>query len=498
MTQAGDRVTGTYPLYNGRIDAKVVGHQLIGEWIESQKSERRGRFEFTLSPDGASFAGMFESGEWWNGTRITTPRQSRFLTAHQNSPRATLKSFLIAAELNRGGEYDHMGAMVACIDFGSEGNDLFMGQKATLAELLFNTIDQCTLRIWDMPDASESTPVKIPLRQAGTNLQFDCEFVRDSAGLWRIVLPQRAKLEKQLHDFLAARGRDRLDESTQSLASPRSTMRAFINAMHNARIDASACFDLAGIPDEVRSLETPIIVDCMGQVLDRISYVILQEIPDDPKMPAAYIHFEHPLGNIAIGPIARGNERVWLFTRESVASARALYEAMESAPVLGTISSSLSRAQFFSVRDNVRNTAPWLVRRTLALENWQWLGLVALLLVGLFLGIGLTNLVIRLIRWRWTGGEMIVSKRVHYRVIWPLRLTFLGLITYTGVSALGLPQEILRLVHLIASVLLGAGLSLSIYTSIDIVADYSRRKASARAIRRSRRFSSSSRHRPRR
>src|SRR4051812_33271898 len=126
MTQVGDRVTGTYPLYSGRIDAKVVGHQLIGEWIESQKSERRGRFEFTLSPNGASFAGMFESGEWWNGTRSSAPKQSRFLTAHQNSPRATLKSFLIAAELNRGGEYDYMAAMVACIDFGPAGNDLFM------------------------------------------------------------------------------------------------------------------------------------------------------------------------------------------------------------------------------------------------------------------------------------------------------------------------------------------------------------------------------------
>src|SRR5436305_7749064 len=76
MTQNGDRVTGTYPLYNGKIEAKVDGRRLVGEWVESQKAERRGKFEFTLSPDGDSFAGMFESGEWWNGTRIVTPRGS--------------------------------------------------------------------------------------------------------------------------------------------------------------------------------------------------------------------------------------------------------------------------------------------------------------------------------------------------------------------------------------------------------------------------------------
>jgi len=41
MTQTGDRVSGAYPLYNGRIEAKVVGRRLIGEWVESQKVERR-------------------------------------------------------------------------------------------------------------------------------------------------------------------------------------------------------------------------------------------------------------------------------------------------------------------------------------------------------------------------------------------------------------------------------------------------------------------------
>jgi hypothetical protein len=200
MTQNGDRVTGEYPLYNGKIQAKVVGRRLVGEWVESQKTERRGKFEFTLSPDGNSFAGMFESGEWWNGTRIVRPRESQYLQAHLSSPRAMLKSFLIAGELNRAGQFDHVGAMIACIDFGPSGADLFQGQRGALAELLFATIDQCTLRIWDLPAASEETRLKIPLRQAGTNVQFDCEFVRDSGGDWRILLPEKAKLEKQLAD----------------------------------------------------------------------------------------------------------------------------------------------------------------------------------------------------------------------------------------------------------------------------------------------------------
>jgi len=481
MKQNGDRVTGSYPLYNGRIEAKVKGRSLEGEWIESQKVERRGTFEFTLSPDGKSFAGMFESGEWWNGTRIVGPRESKFLQADLSSPRDTLKSFLIAAELNRAGQYDHLGAMLACIDFGPGGADLLLGQKGALAELLFATIDQCTLRVWDLPGAEEKTQLKVPLRQAGTNLQFELEFAKDAGGQWRIVIPEKAKLEKQLKDFLTARGNDRLDTTGQSLSSPRHTMRAFIAALRESRGDAAAqaaaCLDLSAIPEEVRSIELPIIMDALVQVLDRVSYIILQEIPDDPKMPQPYIHFEHPLGNISIGVTMRGNERVWLFTRETVASARSLYEAMEGAPIRGTLSANMSRAQFFSVRDRVRNTAPWLTHQFFSVENWQWLGLAVLLLIGLFFGTGLTRLIIHLIRSRFFGGELILSKRVRYRVIWPLRLMFLGIIIYGGVALLGLPQEMLRGVHLIASLLLGAGITLSVYTSIDIVADFYRRKA---------------------
>ena len=185
--------------------------------------------------------------------------------------------------------------------------------------------------------------------------------------------PRRAKLEKQLQDFLAAR--ERTDSTFRRSRWPRrrETMRAFIAALRGSSAysaaQAAACLDLSAIPKEVRSIEAPIIMDAMVQVLDRVSYIIPQEIPDDPKLPQPYVHFEHPLGSIAIGPVMRGDKRVWLFTHETVASARSLYEAMENAPVRGTLSANMSRAQFFSVRDRVRNTAPWLTHRVLNVET---------------------------------------------------------------------------------------------------------------------------------
>ena len=46
-----------------------------------------------------------------------------------STSRDTLKSFLIAGELNRAGQFDHIGAMISCIDYGPAGADLFQGQK---------------------------------------------------------------------------------------------------------------------------------------------------------------------------------------------------------------------------------------------------------------------------------------------------------------------------------------------------------------------------------
>jgi hypothetical protein len=64
LQQEGRRVTGTYPLYDGRIEAAIQGRLLVGDWIEPT---RRGGFIFTMAPDGQSFMGRFDSGEWWTG-----------------------------------------------------------------------------------------------------------------------------------------------------------------------------------------------------------------------------------------------------------------------------------------------------------------------------------------------------------------------------------------------------------------------------------------------
>ncbi len=82
LTQTGNRVSGTYPFDEGRIEGRIVGNKLIGTWSEFptyQPNRDAGDIEFTMSADGKSFTGRWRYGsneEWrtnvWNGTRANT------------------------------------------------------------------------------------------------------------------------------------------------------------------------------------------------------------------------------------------------------------------------------------------------------------------------------------------------------------------------------------------------------------------------------------------
>ena len=75
LFQRGNQVTGTYKFQNGTIQSYVTGNTLQGTWYQ-RGNNHNGTFEFTLSPGGNSFRGVWRSGNqgpWageWNGVRM--------------------------------------------------------------------------------------------------------------------------------------------------------------------------------------------------------------------------------------------------------------------------------------------------------------------------------------------------------------------------------------------------------------------------------------------
>jgi hypothetical protein len=81
LTQNGSAVTGTYTHDDGRIAGTVSGDTFTGTWNEAPTRSPpadAGDVEFTIAPDGRSFAGRWRygsSGAWntnWGGTRSSS------------------------------------------------------------------------------------------------------------------------------------------------------------------------------------------------------------------------------------------------------------------------------------------------------------------------------------------------------------------------------------------------------------------------------------------
>lgn len=484
LRQSGDKITGQYPLYKGRVEGTLAGRKLTGVWTEDQKTTRQGKFQFILSSDGRTFAGTFESGEWWNGTRIVGPRSTIGLDPDLTTARGVMRSFLVAGNLARGGAYDYQGTMRACVDLGPDAGDLPIGQQFARVSDLFDLIDRTTLRVWDVPTGDGQSRVQVTFHQSGTGQSIDLEIARNDIGRWRIVAPPPKDVAEAAKRLDAARGRapgaaDGDRSAHLRLGSPSDTMRTFVEAMRHGGPDAAdqlrSTLDLSQMNPGLVGIEAPVVVDCLAQVLDRISYIILQEVPDDPKATSPYVHFEHPAGNVVIAPTTRDGRRVWLFSPETVESIRKLYDAMETAERRGDLTAHAARPLFFRMRDRVRSVSPALLRQTWSLENWQWLGLALLVPIGLLAGFLVTAPV------RWLGrrrlGPELFDDRTAWRLSWPLRALVLALFLHWGIGPLGLRQPMLRVAMVTVALLIGAGLTLTLYMVVHLTSTWLLRRA---------------------
>jgi hypothetical protein len=68
LRQSGDVVNGTYPLYEGAVEAVANSRELTGKWMAGPRS---GSFTFVMGLDGRTFVGRYDNGEWWTGARLS-------------------------------------------------------------------------------------------------------------------------------------------------------------------------------------------------------------------------------------------------------------------------------------------------------------------------------------------------------------------------------------------------------------------------------------------
>ncbi|CCV04123.1 putative MscS Mechanosensitive ion channel [Mesorhizobium metallidurans STM 2683] len=482
--QNGAEVKGVYPLYNGRIEAKAAGDKLVGRWFEGA---RQGDFTFVQAPDGGSFMGRFEAAtaEWWTGVRVGAVEDLR---VDQASPMTTMRSFL--QTMNESGA-DNVpraaGGGMGLAALAAGLIDVTEADRGGLnmpdyTKLLFTVIDKATFRLWSLPhDTIPGNEVGASLQQYGTKVAFDVTFRRKNDE-WFIVGPPLAALQAKLAEFQAARGEavDLVDDPSK-LASPRDTFKVLLSGVIEAGDPAKAALDLRDYNPAVRSDEAFLLERYLKKVIDRIGYVYWQEIPDDPKSNTPYVYFEHPSGNIVVGPVetdkvgdADGQGKggkIWQFTPETLANIRTLYADVEDVPVAPEFAAFASNDPFFLARGLAREISPGLLTRAGPMERWQWwmLGLAAL--VGIAFGF-VANAVITF----FARGQDRSQRSAFFRVVeWAVRSIFLGLFLLATLRPLGLPQVVAAPVKAAAWSLIVIGAVPVVWHLIGRIADHYRK-----------------------
>ena len=465
LVQQGDRVTGTYTPYDGRIEARADGLSLRGEWIEG---ERRGAFEFARSRDGASFAGRFDSGEWWTGRRVPPGAREFVIETDKATPRETLRGFLRLMNIHRGRVHDAYERLLPLVAFAPEDEGAKVDERIAALVAAYDVIDQFRLRLWEVPGAVEGDRAIHRLARADEKAG-EIAFRRAGDG-WRIALPSLQRSAAALAALVTAAP----DRPRGPHASPRATMRAFLSAMADGTLEgrrrAALALDLSQVPAAVRASEGPLLAEFLKGVLDRAGLVVLQELPDDPGADESYIHYFHPAGRVAIAPVDRDDARAWLFSASTVASLRGLYAAVEPLPETPGVLEQDAHSLFFRVRSWAASIDHRLLQAPLLLETWQWIGILLVLAGGYLGGMVLAALVFAVVGPRIARLAEERNWALERRVKIPVRLCFAAALWFAAIGVMGLSDTAQHAGQTVAVTLLSIGVVWAGYSLVDLLA----------------------------
>jgi len=464
LEQDRQRVTGTYRPGNGRIEGRVNGPVLEGLWSQDGGS---GGFTFVLAQDGDSFAGRFDNSEYWNGQRIEEGRFRPTPFHSAGTPRDALRTIIVASNAAMAGNSGAALVYEPLLIFDGPSSDAADRQKRLLDN--YQLLDMATFRFAEVPDAPGGNTILNEIGPAGSDFTFTIEMRRDLDGIWRLVVPTADQIEETTQALL-----DDLDLDSYSAYlrarsdSPRGAMRTFIRAVHDwstgGEERALEVMDLSSIPPALRSINAPLAADYLMQIIDRVGYVIWQEIPDNPERLEPYTHYSHAAGEVEISKRFDDGTPRWRFSSETITAAPAIFEAIENLPLAPGLTAPEPFSEYFRLRDFVGDLSPRLLERGFLLAHWQWIAIALAAVVALVVAV-LAGLVVRLV-WRLVppAGERESGPGRENALVRAVRIIVVGTVLYTAFGAIGLRADVLAVLATTAALVTLAGVIALLFT----------------------------------
>ncbi|MCG7896629.1 MAG: mechanosensitive ion channel family protein [Candidatus Thiodiazotropha taylori] len=264
----------------------------------------------------------------------------------------------------------------------------------------------------------------------------------------------------------------------QTLKSPRATMETFLHAMNDIkrgapeRIDAAiTTLDLSAINSLVRKEQGSDLAWMLIEVMDRTRVVDLKKVPNHSDGPTYLFHrYQH--GDIRI---ARTESGAWLFDQNTISQ-------------LPAIMDEVAETQRVDGKQAESSKIPWHIRfrqqipasfkaTTFLLPNWQWLGLLFTIMLGVvadkllsfFLRSGVR-------RWR-NRTKHPEFKEISADILRPLGLMAMALIWWSGINLMGLSENVMLILLVAVKFLASISGVWAAYRLVDLVSAFLHKRA---------------------
>ncbi|MCE2874887.1 MAG: mechanosensitive ion channel family protein [Planctomycetaceae bacterium] len=437
LKQQGNTVTGTYPLFGGRIEGKVIGSELEGTWFEGDRS---GPFEFFMGRDGNTFTGRDRVRGWWTGQRNDAAEPSQAMDLE--SPRSAFVSFVVAANVARMGNNEAWGLASQAVEFDPASPPVSRLAAIDRVRAYFEVVDLTSFRTYAIPDTSAGPDITFPLEQMNTGVNLPITMHRNAERKWHVVIPSPEVVAAQRKALLAVFGNKAPNaQSHKQLQNPRDTMRTFLEGMatwnDGGRALALSTMDLSAYPELLRERDGATAAGYLRRVLNRIGLIGLQSIPHDGTSREPYEHFVHNAGAIVIAPASNAPDAPWLFTADTIGTIPDLYFATDDLPPPGaTPPGMIPETTYFKLREFVHDYLPFLLKRVQHLELWQFLSamtcIALLLTIGRIVARAFSRVVV------WLAGPNWVQPRWFQ---WSMAILFAAAVMIQIRALLGLPER---------------------------------------------------------
>ena len=257
----------------------------------------------------------------------------------------------------------------------------------------------------------------------------------------------------------------------QELQSPRATMATFIHAMNDIKRgkperieEALRTLDLSEVNPLVRRERGSDLAWMLLEILDKTRRIDLERIPNH-REGKPWVFERYGSGVVRI---SRSEDGRWLFDRETVAALPAILDEVvqRKRKVEG-----LENDQWLPFHICLQAQLPaWMRDRPLILQNWQWLGLLLIIAVGVVVD-RLARFVARLGMRRWLHHFPQIEKRIDEadQRLRPVGLMLMALVWWLGILLLGLPEPILLVLLVTVKLLASLAAVWTAWRLVDVI-----------------------------